>query len=136
MAMTSCIPMLLTVLSLSPPGDVAWDNVDLVEVNHFYDDRGRHVFDQVIFYDWCSKQCRFNVRAWRLMKKPGQMPQRDWRTNKYVAVWHDGAVLRKVQADHFRETWSQRDPELEERAFLPKNQRRELLQIGKLAAKP
>ena len=126
MATLDCISMLLTIISTNPPADVAWDRVDFVEVNHFYDDQARHVFDQVIFYDWCSEQCRYNVRAWRLLKKPGQKPQRDWKTDNYVAVWHDGKVLRKVEARHFRESWSQRDPELLERAYLPKAQRREL----------
>lgn len=132
MAATSYISAMLFALSANPPADVATDYVDIVEVNHFYDERGRHVFDQVIFYDWSAQQCRFNVRDWRLMKKPGQMPQRDWNTRRYVCIWHDGKVLRKVQADHFRESWSQQDPELLERAYLPKDQRKELV---KLAAK-
>lgn len=125
--MATTLLLLLSVPATHPVEDVAWDRVDLVEVNHFYDPQGRLVFDQVIFYDWSVSQCRFNVRAWRLLKKPGQVPQRNWKTGMYEAVWHDGGVLRKVQAESFRESWTQRDPELEERAYLPKNQRRELL---------
>ena len=125
--MNAATLIITAVISLHPAQDVAVDEVDLIELNHFYDDRGRLVLDQVIFYDWSPADRRFNVRAWRLLKKPGQFPQRDWRTGKYVAIWHDQGVLRKVQATNYRESWTQRDPELEERAFLPKNERRGLL---------
>lgn len=122
---TTCL-LLLASCTASPVNDVAYDRVDLVEVNHFYDDKGHLVFDQIIFYDWSASRRRFNVRDWRLLKSPAQMPQRDWRDDSYVALWHDGGVLRKVRADSFRESWTQYDPELIERAFLPKNMRREL----------
>jgi hypothetical protein len=135
MATTSCLLLLLAAPALNPMEDVAWDQVDLVEINHFYDPQGRLVFDQIIFYDWSATQCRFNVRAWRLLKKPAQVPLRNWRTGKYEAVWHDGGVLRKVEAASFRESWTQRDPELEERAHLPKNQRRELLHHVEIASR-
>ena len=133
--MATGLLLLLSVPALNPVEDVAWDRVDLVEINHFYDPQGRLVFDQIIFYDWSDAQCRFNVRAWRLLKKPAQVPQRNWQTGVYQAVWHDGGVLRKVEATSFRESWTQRDPELEERAFLPKNQRRELLHHVEVAAR-
>jgi hypothetical protein len=69
------------------------------------------------------------VRAWRLVKNPAQLPQRDWQDGGYVAVWHDGEVLRHVHAESMRETWTQYDPELIEREFLPKEQRRELRMV-------
>jgi hypothetical protein len=105
------------------------DRVDLIEINHFYDDHGRLVFDQTIFYDWSADDSHYHVRAWRLLKNPSQMPARDWRQGNYVAVWQDGDVLRKVQAETVRETWTQYDPELIERDYLPKDQRRELRKL-------
>jgi len=102
------------------------DTVDLVEVNHFYDDQGRLVFDQIIFYEWSPIQERYNVRAWRLLKTPAQIPQRNWSRDGYVAIWFDGEVLRKVHCQAMRESWTQYDPELAEREYLPKEQRREL----------
>ena len=114
-------------LGLNPAdGVVATDRVDLIEVNHFYDERGRLVFDQVIFYDWSSRESRHQVRAWRLLKKPAQIPYRDWLKRDFVSVWHDGEILREVHGDAFRESWTQYDPELLEREFLPKERRREL----------
>ena len=87
---------------------------------------GKHVFDQLIFYDWSREESRYHVRAWRLIKHPSQFPLHDLRTDTYVATWQDGDVLRSVSGDAFRETWTQYDPELLERSALPKSQRREL----------
>jgi hypothetical protein len=108
--------------------------VDLVEVNHFYDDQGRHVFDQVIFYDWEAGHSRHMVRAWRLVKNPAQLPQRNWKDGSYSALWYDNDVLRRVQAKSMRESWTQYDPELVEREYLPKEKRKDL-QPMKIARK-
>lgn len=116
----------LLLLAILPREDVAEDRVDVVEVNHFYDCEGRLVFDQLIFYDWCPRAERHQVRAWRLMKTPSQLPQRNWGGVGYLAVWQDGEVLRRVHAASLRETWTQYDPELLEREWLAKEKRREL----------
>jgi hypothetical protein len=116
----------MAVCGLSPQEDVSRDRVDLVEVNHFYDDAGRHVFDQVIFYDWSPLDCRHVVRAWRMVKNPAQLPKRNWIDDTYTATWNDGDVLREVRAGSMRESWTQYDPELLERDYLPKEKRREL----------
>jgi hypothetical protein len=114
--------------------DLACDKVDLMEINHFHDEKGNLVFDQIIFYDWSPYHGRYQVRDWRLLKTAAQLPQRDWRQRGFVAVWHDGDVLRKVRSDAVRESWTQYDPELTEREFLPKESRRELrkLRLAKL----
>ena len=124
--LASTLAVLVAVCGITPQEDVSRDRVDLVEVNHFYDDVGRHVFDQVIFYDWSPADCRHVVRAWRMVKKPGQLPQRNWADGTYAAIWKDGEVLRDVRATSMRESWTQYDPELVEREYLPKEKRREL----------
>ncbi len=123
---TSSLATCIAVLCLNPATDVVSDRVDLVEVNHFYDEQGRLVLDQIIFYDWSLVQARYNVRAWRLLKTPAQIPQRNWKSQEFVAVWHDGETLRRVRADLLRESWTQYDPELLEQQYLPKEKRREL----------
>lgn len=127
------IALCATVVSftIAPREDVARESVDLIELNHFYDEHGRLVFDQVIFYDWSSADARYNVRAWRLVKNPAQLPQRDWSgpaasAGNYSAMWQDGDQLRQVRSQSFRETWTQYDPELVEREYLPKERRKEL----------
>lgn len=124
--LASTVGILAAVCGLSPQEDVSRDRVDLVEVNHFYDDSGRHVFDQVIFYDWSPLDCRHLVRAWRMVKNPAQLPKRNWADDTYTATWNDGEVLREVRAATMRESWTQYDPELLERDYLPKEKRREL----------
>jgi hypothetical protein len=121
--------VLVASLCLNPVEHVATDQVDLVEWNHLYDEQGHHVFDQIIFYDWSPRHGRYQVRAWRLLKKPNQVPYWDRTTQRYLTLWHDGCVLRKVQAKTMRQSWTQHDPELIERAFLPKDQRSELRKL-------
>ncbi|ADB17785.1 hypothetical protein Psta_3121 [Pirellula staleyi DSM 6068] len=126
--------VLLLTCGISPQEDVAREVVDLMEVNHFYDEEGRLVFDQVIFYDWSADDSRYMVRAWRLVKNPAQLPQKNWQVGGYVAVWQDGEILRKVHSQAMRESWTQYDPELVEREFLPKEKRRELRSLSMVKA--
>lgn len=123
--------LITAALAIAPRPDVARECVDVVELNHFYDEHGRLVFDQVIFYDWSASDERYQVRAWRLVKSPQQIPQRDWGGRGYSATWTDGELIRQISAASFRETWTQYDPELLEREHLPKEQRRELRQERK-----
>ena len=123
---STSLAVAVAAVCINPIEHVALDRVDLVEVNHFYDEQGKLVFDQIIFYDWSEADGRYNVRAWRLLKSNAQVPYRNWRQGDFVAVWHDGDILRKVQATSFRESWTQYDPELIEREYLPKDRRREL----------
>ena len=132
--MSTTLAVCLTACSLHPVEKEAVDQVDLVEINHFYDEQGRLVFDQIIFYDWSSAQSRYNVRDWRLLKKTAQVPLRNWRDGDFVAEWHDFKdrdLLRKVKAKMIRQTWTQYDPELLEREFLPQEKRRELRKVTK-----
>jgi hypothetical protein len=49
--------------------------------------------------------------------------------NKWILMWHDthqGDVLRRVTADIYEETWTQDDPEIENRDKFPKEKRKKL----------
>ena len=100
--------------------------VDLIEFNHFFDEDGREVFQQVIFYDWCERRRQFHVRSWRLIKQDSQLPQRRWAPDRYECSWYDDGVLRQVWAPSLRETWTQTDPERVNRALLPEDRREPL----------
>ena len=126
--MLSCLTIAsLFVLGVSPNSQAtfvsAGQRVDLIELNHYIDGEGREVFQQVIFYDWSKTPRRFHVRAWRLVKKESQIPQRLWNPNRYQCTWHDDGLLRQVWAPTLRETWTQKDPERVNRQFLPEDQR-------------
>ena len=130
--------LLACAISTVPVEPIASESVDLIEVNHFYDENGKLVFDQVIFYRWSSAGRdyegrtlpeRYNVIAWRLIKKPSQLPKKRWRSGRYECVWYDQELLRRVSAPAIRETWLQYDPELEERKNFPKERRSGLLML-------
>ena len=121
------IAMLLMLLGVLPSENAAVEQVDRVEVNHFFDDAGRDVFDQLIFYDWCPRAGRYQVRAWRLVKSVTQLPRRDWdRPDSYTVRWLDGETFRDIRSRTIKESWTQYEPELDERDYLPKELRRDL----------
>ena len=127
---TLTLALAWAVYSVSPPEHVVLDRVDVIEINHFFDEHGKLVFDQVLFYDWSASQSRYHVRAWRLLKSPAQIPQRDWQRGDYVSRWFDGDSLREIRATTVRESWTQYDPELTEREHLPKERRKELRNLS------
>lgn len=93
--------------------------MDVLELNHFYDEHGKLVFDQWLFWDWNPVDRRYDVRAWLLNKGK----QRRVAT---TLSWDDNGHLRRVRAIEFRETWTQYDPELVAREVRPKEYRRGL----------
>ncbi len=118
--------------SHDPEQEPIREQVDLIEVNRYYDELGKLILSQYIFYDWCSSTGRYQVRDWKLIKecpeKPENthvLPQR--RPNGELSIRiHDGDVRREITARFVRHTHTQYDPELLEREFLPKERRREL----------
>lgn len=129
-SLTATLAVVFSALLNNPREGIARESVDLIEVNHFYDETGKLVFDQIIFYDWSAEHGRYHVRAWRLLKSDGQIPVRNWNKGGFVAVWHDGETLRVVRASSIRESWTQYDPELVEREYLPKEKRVDLIKMA------
>lgn len=97
--------------------------VDMIELNHYIDEDGREVFRQLVFYDWSPRHKQFHVRAWRLIKKPSQLPQRRWVPSQYETKWIENGTVRIVQSKTMQETWTRRDPERVNRQLLPEDKR-------------
>jgi hypothetical protein len=118
----------LTVATLGavPHAPLVCDRVDVVELNRVYDDQGRPLLTQMIFWDWYEHDARLHVVAWRLWPEDGARPTRDWSQGEYRLLWHDGELLREVWAGSWRESWTQFDPEMNDRVVLPKSARRGL----------
>ena len=112
----------------APPPEPIRERVDLIEVNNFYDPEGRLVFDQVIFWGYYSDTGTFHVLAWRLIKQPWQKPTYDHASREWVTAWSDDGRMRVVRAMSAAETWSQHDPEAEDRSLIPSCERRGLLE--------
>lgn len=126
--MTTLAALILAVVPLAEP---LRERCDVIELNHMYDGEGRLVFDQVIFWDWTPDECRYQVRAWRIVKWPSQIPERDHARACWRTVFRDGEVLRVVESQSMGETWTQYDPEVFEREVLPIHRRRGLAEVVK-----
>ena len=117
------------IVATDPPVHAVSEHVDLIEINHYFDDSGKSIFDQLIYYNWDDKAKRFNVCAWRLVKNKNQLPVRQAGSDKYYTAWYDGKILRVVYADRTYESWTQHDPETLERLFFPKELRPDLYRL-------
>jgi len=128
-----------------PQSFVLEDRCDRVELAHFYSEDAlpswwfvilpgpqpprppeqypHLIHSQLIFYNWCEYEKRFQVSEWRLQKTPQQIPTYDPKTREYVATWFDGMYIRRIRAKSFEETWKQYDREIVERQFLHKEKR-------------
>jgi hypothetical protein len=104
------------------------DHCDLAELNSFHDCNGRHVYDQVIFYEWNPSLNRYHVRAW-VLSDGDKQPQRDYRTGLYVTKYteRDSNLERVITSTHYRRSWSQIDPERDNKRLLPENERHALI---------
>lgn len=122
-----------TTIGLTPRDELVTDHADVIEVNHFYDERGKLVFDQIIFWRWCDVRCEHHVMAWRFLKKKEQFPRHDRSRRRYIAIWHDSGTLRRVRAPSLLETWTQFDPEVHDRQFVPQSRR---VGLGKRFVRP
>lgn len=109
--------LLAILLSLITTGTQV-HHVDVIERNHFHDERGREVFEQWIFREW--KDGELSVVDWR-MKKDQQLTK---NKDGWLMALSDGDKVILVQADKMTETFTQYDPELAAREKLPKERRR------------
>lgn len=128
--------MLVALLAIpsdpGPHGRDVTEKVDLIELNHFYDDLGRHAYDQVIFYDWSPDYRRFHVIAWCLVENDvSRMPTRNPGNGEYSVRWYDrdAKVRREVRSPLYRETWSQVDPERDNKKLLDEKYRSSLRRL-------
>lgn len=85
-------------------------HVDMIELNHYFDDRGQHVFDQVIFWRIEESTRRYQVRGWKICNSQNDYPTRNANGLTELRIGFDSSALR-VRSKVFRESWSHRDPE-------------------------
>ncbi len=109
------------------------EQVDLIELNHFFDPRGQHVYDQVIFYQVAPETGKFHVRAWCLVEDRESLsrrPIKNQNTEQYQVEWYDNdhRILRRIKSQQFRESWTQIDPERVDKKILEERSRLSLIQ--------
>lgn len=94
--------------------------VDLIEVNHIcrWD---RENFTQVILWEWSPCLKRYVVVAWQnAPPEPDITPIK----GRYLFRWRDTPHI--ISATHYRETWTQNDPEVDNRKVWPVERMRQL----------
>ena len=117
--------ILLIALSMPPLDGATEDQVDELELNHYYDGDGKLILQQWILWEWVEDKRR--VVAWRLVNdtKPYSLSRRfggGWQM-----TFDDlGRGLRRVRAKCYCETWTQHDPEVADRSAWPSDRRRGL----------
>jgi hypothetical protein len=114
----------------------AYDHCDLVELNHFHDFQGRNVYDQVIFYEWSPEHSRYHVRSWMIVEDSSRLPKRNYSDGSYRTCYtdRDSKIDRVISSQHFRESWTQNDPERDNKRLLDERLRHSL--IKRLSPKP
>ena len=96
------------------------ESVDLIELNHQYDKQGRLVFDQVVFWERTPTTGRFQVRTWCMVddrEELNRRPIKSEATGLWVVDWKDTdkRVIRSISSRLFRESWTQNDPERDDK---------------------
>lgn len=110
----------------------AEESCDMMELNHFYDCKGCHVFSQVIFWERNPANGKYNVRAWVLVEMRESLNRIPVK-NEIDGLWHcdwfdsDKGILRKIKSGIYRESWTQSDPEKENKKVLPEKYRLALI---------
>ena len=106
---------LLLALGIFGYAEYPSTHVDLIELSHVYDTKGRLIFDQVIFWEQNRANGRFQVRSWTLC-------------NDCYPITFDGitkfeSAEYRAHSTLFRESWSQEDPERANKKHWPEDQR-------------
>jgi len=107
------------------------DYAAVIELNHQYDPKGRHVFDQVIFWDHNPATGRLVVKAWIMCDEERHPLKRP--DNLYHCRWTDEGIYRDVRSPIFRESWGHIDPEREDKKTWPEFLRSGLIRPRKSA---
>jgi hypothetical protein len=109
--------------------EIIIDYVNSIELNHYYDEHGKLVFDQFVFWGFND-----HVREWRLSKNGRKLVDRGLPLifgdpyfvfnfqDKYVLM-HDNGRIYKIYYTSYYRTWTQYDVELYDRELYPKEWR-------------
>lgn len=116
--------LILIILSVIKADLTARDDCDLVELNSFFDCNARHVYDQIIFYEWSPSLNRYHVRAW-VLSEGDKQPTKRYSDDKYIVRYtdRDSNLPRVIVSPHYRRSWTQIDPERANKKLLDESER-------------
>lgn len=121
--------MLLAILSNSwlPFSEPVEVRVSLIELNHKYDDRGKHTFTQAIFWERQPCNGQYRVRDWVIVdcrESLSGIPVQ--RNGVYESAFVKNNVFFRVRSPLCRESWTHVDPEIEDSKSHPSHVRNPL----------
>lgn len=117
----------LLLLAIVPlPDCVLRDRCDLTEQNFFYDENGKLVFEQIVWFDFERGTGTERIVDWRMAKEPSMEPYYDHSSREWVTRFFDNNVLREVRSKFGRTVWLQYDSEVTAREDYPVHLRRKL----------
>lgn len=120
------IALLFAIVFSSP---AIHDRCDLIELNHMHDRECKPTFSQVIFWHWDAETNRYDVRAWRIADVECELPRVSYTSKSVSVSWFDRefSMRRIIVANHYRESWSQIDPERDNLQLIPERERMSLV---------
>ena len=97
-------------------------SVDVIELNHVYDDRGEIRFHQLIYWRWHVSDRKYHVAHWRMVDEHYYVARHGigWRDSYQMP---DFGVRYAVDANSYRETWTSYDREIIDHAEWPVDRR-------------
>lgn len=129
---------ILLLFIFGNPGRIGYieDRTDLVEINHKFDrNDGKHIFDQVIFWERRPENGKYRVRGYVMVEDREDLNRRPKRVpGGYEVIWLEGERLHRLFAPIMRESWTDYDPEQEDARKWP-SVNRNMPNKGKNAAK-
>ena len=113
--------LLLTIITKT---NQTQEHIDLIELNHKYDQKGNWIFDQIIYWEKHPHQTKYYVRTWHHAQKPEHYPQKHPTQQTWTNTWTDDKNhTHHHTTKNYQETWTQNDPERDNLKKLPQNQR-------------
>jgi hypothetical protein len=95
-------------------GDIA--RCDMVEINHYYAD-GQYRWTQAIAWDWSPQYARHDAQQWVMIEGYRVVP------GGVVLTTASGDAIH-VRCGRLRQTWTEKDPEVENQKLFPTKERR------------
>jgi len=122
--------LILSVALLFGIGSVSCsETVDCIELNAFFDGKGKLCFEQVIFWEFSRTSGFPEVRAWRMVSDNdlhNRRPVKSESTGLWVSEWTEQGRRYRIVSRQYRESFTQIDPEVLDRKKLPDAERKGL----------
>lgn len=101
------------------------ESVDLIELNHKYATDGKHTFSQVIFWERIPQNGKYRVRDWVIVDDRESLNAIPIKQNAlYESQFVKNGIYYHVRSRGFRESWTTKDPEVEDGRLHPKHLRK------------